>query len=220
MSTHLRMAMVVGVVLSLLLVTPPTARAQSEVARRLAVEFEIMLGNVRAIKAPSTVPLVRKGLHARLTSALGYLGITARRYLDQSTRSNDKLLLRIDKLKQEFHANRLGAFERSLETLTKAYPVDFRGILPLEVTSERLRIGRLLYREHCWGCHANPEPKSEYPAPNLFLEAHHEPSREFAARLLGGIYGNFYTSMDNPFSDEQLAALFAYFRSGTPPSRK
>lgn len=198
-----------------------SARAQSESGRRLSVEFEIMLGNVRWMLAPTTGPLERKGLHARLDSALlGYLGITARRYLDERGITNTGLLRQVHMLQVEFKAGDFTALATRLQDLAKAYPIDLRGILPLTVTPERLRVGRRLYRKSCWSCHASPGYGREYPAPDLFRTARTEPRREFAARLIGGIYGNFYTSMENPFSDEQIASLFAYFVHDKPPDTK
>ncbi len=197
------------------------ARAQSESARRLSVEFEIMLGNVHGMLAPTTGALERKGLHARLASALlGYLGITARRYLDERGIANAGLLQQVHTLQAEFKAEDFTALETHLQVLAKAYPIDLRGILPLTVTPGRLRVGRELYRKYCWSCHASPGYGREYPAPDLFHTARTEPRREFAARLIGGIYGNFYTSMENPFSDEQIAGLFAYFVHDKPPDTK
>jgi hypothetical protein len=195
-------------------------RAQSESSRRLSVEFEIMLGNVRWMLAPTTEPLERKGLHARLASALSYLGITARRYLDERGIVNTGLLQQVHTLRVEFKAGDSTALEARLQDLTKAYPIDLRGILPLIVTPGRLRVGRRLYRKDCWGCHVYPGIGREYPAPDLFRTARTEPRREFAARLIGGVYGNFYTSMENPFSDEQIASLFAYFVHDKPPATK
>ncbi len=196
------------------------ARAQSESGRRLSVEFEIMLGNVRWMLAPTTAPLERKGLHARLASALSYLGITARRYLDEQGIVNTGLLRQIHTLRAEFKAGDSTALEMHLQNLAEAYPIDLRGILPLIVTPKRLRVGRRLYRKDCWSCHAYPGNGREYPAPDLFRTARTEPRREFAARLIGGVYGNFYTSMENPLSDEQIASLFAYFVHDQPPSTR
>ncbi len=41
-------------------------------------------------------------------------------------------------------------------------------------------------------------------------------AREFAARLISGIRGDVVTNLQNPFSDEELAALIAFYRKGAP----
>lgn len=193
---------------------PGKALAQSESGRRLSVEFEIMLGNVHLLHDPHVSALQRKGLRARLASALSYLGITARRYLDERGVQDPDLLAQVGDLRRTFAAGRMEAFQARLQSLVAHYPVDLRGIVPLVVDQERLRTGRRLYQKMCFGCHAASVPTQEYPAPDLFREARTMPRREFAARLLGGVVGNFYTSLENPLSDEQLASLFAAFVSG------
>ncbi len=209
-----RAVVAVAVAGALLGAVPRTGLAQSASARRLSVEFEIMLGNVHLLNDPHTGDLQRKGLRARLSSALSYLGITARRYLDERGVQDPHLLAQVGALRRAYAAGQMEAFRALLQSLVDRYPVDLRGILPLRVTPMRVRSGRRLYQHMCMACHAVSDPAQEYPAPDLFHWAHIMPRREFAARLMGGVVGNFYTSLENPLSDEQLASLFALFVTG------
>ena len=117
-------------------------------------------------------------------------------------------------LRTLFAAGNHMAFLRLANRLAAAYPVDTSYFEPLAVTQSRLETGRSIYRQYCLGCHTGTDPGA--PAPDLFSVAHTVPRKEFFARLLGDIYGDRMTGLTNPFTDEELAGLAAYFINADP----
>ena len=77
-----------------------------------------------------------------------------------------------------------------------------------------MHAGRATYERHCIGCHASPDARAANPAPDLFRMARTAAPDELIVRLLAGIHGDRMTSLENPFSDEEIASLAAYFGGG------
>jgi mono/diheme cytochrome c family protein len=104
-----------------------------------------------------------------------------------------------------------------LRELAAAYPLDLTGILPAEATPNRRRRAQDIHETYCAGCHDEPDLEVERPAYNLFDQARSLSPQEFAARMITGVRGDRLTNLQNPLSDEEIAALIAYYRTGKGP---
>jgi len=188
--------------------------AQSAAAadRELGVQLALIAGDASMLVDPATPPQRRVALSARIRSSLGSLGMTARRAAEAEGRANPDLAAGIRALRALFAAGDFAAFLRQAGRLAATYAPDVSYFEPLAVTPARLEAGRSIYRQYCLGCHEGP--RSGGIAPDLFHMARTVPRKEFLARLLGGIYGDRTTGLANPFSDEELASLAAYFLNG------
>lgn len=182
------------------------AAAQDEHQRRLAAELAVLAGDLRRIQSPDELPLHREGSRARLAGALSSLPLLMRRAgADPSIVPT----LRAALAKRDWRALRAG-----LDALQRKHPFEAGEILPRAVTPERLRLGEAIHRQACAGCHDAPAADTPLPAFNLFDQAKRTPHGEFAARLLIGVRGDRSTAWRNPFSDLELGALLAYYKSG------
>jgi mono/diheme cytochrome c family protein len=198
------------------------ARAASEAGLDLRLEVALVAADARVLSDPATPPRRREGLADRIRSSLGSLAITARYALQaagsQGARPDPgrdtQLVAAIGELRALFAAGTLPAFLRAADKLAAAYPVRLSYFQPLTVTPGRVASGRAIYRRYCIGCHASPDPNAPNPAPDLFGMAKAEPRDELIERLLAGVHGDRTTSLENPFSDEEIASLAAYFVSG------
>ncbi|HSQ80501.1 MAG TPA: cytochrome c, partial [Casimicrobiaceae bacterium] len=202
------------------------ARAASEAGRDLRLEVALIAADARMLADPATPPGRRAGLAGRIRSSLGSLAVTARYAMQaegwQDTRqgarhdapSHAELPAAIAGLRALFDAGELPAFSRAAAKLAVAYPVGLWYFQPLTVTPGRLKSGRATYERYCIGCHASPDPNAANPAPDLFRMAQTGPPDELIERLLAGVHGDRTTSLENPFSDEEIAGLAAYFVSG------
>ncbi len=200
----------------------PPAVAASEAGRDLRLEVALIAADARMLADPATPPRRREGLAERIRSGLGSLAVTAR-YAMQAAGSQDaqretqreaQLATAIGELRALFAAGTFPAFSRAADKLAAAYPVGLSYFQPLTVTPGRLASGRAIYQRYCIGCHASPDPNAANPAPDLFRMAQTEPRDELIERLLAGVHGDRTTSLENPFSDEEIAGLAAYFLSG------
>ena len=198
------------------------AGAASEAGRDLRLEVALIVADARVLSDPATPPRRREGIADRIRSSLGSLAITAR-YALQVAGSQDarqdagreaQLVAAIGELRALFAPGTLPAFLRAADKLAAAYPVRLSYFQPLTVTPGRVSSGRAIYRRYCIGCHASPDPNAPNPAPDLFRMAQTEPRDELLERLLAGVHGDRTTSLENPFSDEEIAGLAAYFLSG------
>jgi len=190
------------------------ARGAGAAYRELGVQVAMIAGDARMLVNPAAAPPRREALSARIRSNLGSLNMTARRAAEVEGQANPDLATRIRALRALLAAGDFAALSRQANQLAAAYPFDASYFEPLVVTPARLETGRSIYRQYCLGCHYSPESSDGNAAPDLFYMARTVPREEFFARLLGGIYGDRTTSLENPFTDEELASLAAYFLNG------
>ncbi len=104
--------------------------------------------------------------------------------------------------------------KEKLNDLVARYPFFGTGLLPATPSPERLEVGKRLHASLCMGCHDSGFPDTERPARNLFDQGAEEPLDLFAARMVIGVRGDRFTGIDNPLTDEEIASLIAYYRSG------
>jgi mono/diheme cytochrome c family protein len=181
------------------------AAAQDEHQRRLAAELAVMAGDVRRLAGGSGPAQQREGLQARLAGALSSLPLLMRRAGADP--------VPVAALRSALARNDLDAVMTGLSALRRSHPLDLRGVLPAPPTAERLRLGEVIHRQSCAGCHDVPVADSKLPALDLFQQAGAMSREEFAARLLAGVRGDRTTAYRNPFSDLEIGALLAYYES-------
>lgn len=178
-------------------------QADGEHERLLAAELTVMAGDVRRLTTGEGGPLEREGLVKRLNGALSSLPLQLRR-----VDSDPKPVVAM----RESHARRdWRALSATLATLKQRHPLDARPLMVAAPTPEMLKLGALIHRTTCAGCHDAPSQDSQLPAKNLAAQLATMPREEFAARLLLGVRGDRLTSWRNPFSDLELSALVAYY---------
>ncbi len=189
-------------------------RADGEHSRRLAAEVVISMGDAGRLADPDTPDLHKQGLRARIGGSLGSLGLLVRRARQERPRPAPPDGWRA-KLQDAFAAGDMAQLRAGLEALSRLYPLDLTGVLPAPLTPARERSARALNEELCAGCHDSPDLEVALPAFDLFQQARGMDVREFAARLISGIRGDSVTNLQNPFTDEDIAAFIAFYRKGT-----
>ncbi len=184
--------------------------ASGEHERRLQVEIAVLYGATKILIDPATPPLRRQGLRQRIRSSLGTLGMLAR-YAVQEGQPPPGLSKQVANLRALFVSKNIRAFAWQLDQLKSSLPLDMSGFSHLTVTPLRLRTGQSIYQSLCIGCHQNPDRTQPNSAPDLFSMAATMPRDEFIARMLGGIHGVHLTTLQNPFTDEEIASMTAFF---------
>jgi hypothetical protein len=177
--------------------------------RRLAAELSILAGDVRRLVAGEGGPLEREGLRQRVGGALASLPLTLRRA------GADPAPVRT--LRDAQAAGDWSALARALARLLERHrfaPPWIGMATPAAAT-----LGGALHREWCAGCHDAPAADAQLPARNLAAEYASMPRSEFAARLWLGVRGTRERGHANPFADEELAALMAWYAAADPARR-
>lgn len=190
--------------------------ASGEHERRLRVEIAVLYGDTKILIDPATTPLRRQGLCHRIRSSLGTLGMLARYAVQEGQPPQPELSKQVADLRALFASKNIRAFALRLGQLKSSLPLDMSGFLPLTATPARLRTGQSIYQSLCIGCHQNPDRTQPNPAPDLFSMAAIMPRDEFVARMLGGIHGVHLTTLQNPFTDEEIASMTAFFEQAQP----
>lgn len=190
-------------------------RADGEHSRRLAAEIVITIGDARRLADPATPSLHQRGLRQRIGGALVGLGLLIRRARQERPLPLPPIGWR-DRLREALAAADMARLMGELEILSGLYPIDLKGILPARPTPGRLRLGKELHDEVCAACHDSPDTEVALPAFNLTEQVQSMSQREFAARMISGLRGDAVANLQNPFSDEDLAALIAFYRQGKP----
>ena len=186
------------------------ARAASDAGRDLRLEIALIAANARLLADSATPPRRMEAMSERIRSSLGSLQITARYAMQASAAQDPQLTAAIGRLRALFASGDVSGFSRAAARLAAAYPVDLSYFLPRALSAVRAKAGRAIYDRHCIGCHANPDARAANPAPDLFRMARTAAPDELIVRLLTGIHGDRMTSLENPFSDEEIASLAAY----------
>ena len=194
-----------------------TCYAAGERTQRYAVELANMAIDTHLLTRAGTTPAQRARLQAKIFSALGVIGLLAREYLQEQRESDPRLLAQLRRLQYEYTHGEHAAFAARLQGLTRRYPVNTQGILPLRDTPQQLGAGKQLYQRLCMACHAYPDPHSPAPAPDLFAMARSLPPVDLIARLIGGVRGTSATTLVNPLTNQDIANLAVYLKYSAPP---
>jgi mono/diheme cytochrome c family protein len=187
------------------------ARAASDAGRDLRLEVALIAADARLLADPATPPRRKQGLSERIRSSLGSLAIIARYAAQAGAVQEPQLPEAVADLRARFASGDLPGFAQAAAKVAADHPVDLRYFLPLRTGAPPVHAGRAIYERHCIGCHASPDARAANPAPDLFRMARTATPQELIVRLLAGIHGDRMTSLENPFSDEEIASLAAYF---------
>lgn len=194
------------------------AQAAGESDRALRVELALLAGNARDMAESATPPSRRRALAERIRSSLGSIGMVVR-YALQKNPEREALLAEVRALRSAFAARDIRGLIARANRLKAVYPLDWSYFVAAGAVPWRARLGRNIYDRYCVGCHF---PPGSNPAPDLFAMARTQPLDELAARMLGGVHGDRLTTLENPFSDEEIADLIVYLRgpaSANHPSK-
>jgi mono/diheme cytochrome c family protein len=198
------------------LTAPAFAGASGEHGRRAAAELIVMAGDARRATGIAAAQAQGKGLRDRLRGGLAALGLLLRLADAERGAEARSHAPAIGRLRDALARDALEAFAAGMDRLVAVYPLRVPGILPALTTPRRLREGERLHRALCAACHDHPDGAVERPAYNLFDEARRLDRRQLVARLLVGVRGDRVTGIANPLSDEQIASLVVFYRSGAP----
>lgn len=192
--------------------TAGLALAQGEHSRRAAAELQVILGDIRklrALDATEQTSLHIAGLKDRIKG--GYAGIDIlMRLADQekgrsATRYADITATALRRIEAEQWVE----LERATEELAYRFSL---AIPEIDPPARAIKEAKKLHNTLCAACHDNPIVNIERPAFNLYQQAKTEAGQEFFARMLVGVRGDRVTGIDNPFTDIQLMSLIAYYK--------
>lgn len=172
--------------------------------QQLVAELLIVQGDARRLWRDNSGPLEQLGLRQRLEGALSSLPLVMRR-----ARIDPQPVIALREALRRDDARR---FELTLQPIIHRYRFDPR-FMSRAVSRQLVAAGARLHAEVCAGCHDAGWGDTVLPARPLKHLAASQSSEEFAARLWLGVRGKRETAYANPFTDDELAALFAYYRA-------
>ena len=208
----LRLFVTAGITVTLLSALP--AFAQGEHGRRAAAELLIMRGDLRQLTArPAPSAQHIKGLKDRLHGSLTTIAVLLRLADEEAGRPPPDTNALEQNLRQSLKQNNTRELDAKLSDLIKTYALRTTGILPADPSPERLAKGKEIHESLCAGCHNEPDLDTQRPARNLTAQLKTMSAQEFVARLIIGVRGDRVTGISNPFSDDDLNALIAFYRS-------
>jgi len=184
--------------------------AEGEHSRRAATEIKVMIGDIRRMQAPNTLPIHKLGLKHRLQGGLAALDILLRLADQETGKPVSHYAHEVGNLTKWIENNEF----TKAESLLKQWEQNYSLTLLKVGAGENHTLGKKLHQEFCAACHDTPNAAVERPAYNLFHEASEMDYAEFLARLFVGVRGDSVTGIDNPLSDYEISALVAYYRHG------
>jgi len=195
---------------ALVVATALAGDAATSPERRFAVELQIVAGDLARLRTQDLPARQRRGLNHRIRSSLSYLPVLARLRTGSTGADDDNVVEKVRGLRSRFERADYSHLQASLDDLVRRVPLDIDGLRVADADDEDRADGGEIYATLCRGCHENPDPNRDNPAYNLFEQARALPEREFIARLLGGVRGTPAIGLENPFTDRELAGLYAY----------
>ncbi|MGA7801584.1 MAG: cytochrome c, partial [Gammaproteobacteria bacterium] len=181
-------------------------------------QLEVVRDDALRLTGRGLSGLRRRGLEAKVRSALGVLPLTARSYLQDDGQAEAWALGVLDRAEQALGTRDWKKAAASLSALCRAYPLRLSGLRPGDVGPAAVTAAGRSYQKRCAMCHRYAQPDSELPAPDLFRWSRSLGPRSFVARMIDGVHGTAFTSFENPLTDTEIAALYAYFRAGRSAS--
>ncbi len=217
---HDRLVSSVAVAIALVATATFSSAVAGERTQRFALEIAVLASRSQRLLVADLTPAQHRRLQAKIGSALGVLPLLARECLEEQRKVHERsLLARLQRLSSAYAHGQIAALHAGLDRLSRSYPVDLRGLLPLPESSGAVRTGRALYDRLCMGCHAYPDSQSPAPAPDLFASARALSAAGLVVILLDGVRGTHSTTLVNPLSNQDIADLAAYLRHGTESGR-
>ena len=183
---------------------------ERDAAWRLAVELRVTLGDLARLERADLPSAHAAGLEARIRGALGLLPWRLQQSGDQEGADS------IEPWQgAALDAQARDALVERLTDLAQRFPLDLMERAAITPPGAALAEARAIDQSYCFGCHEDMgagDPYEPLPARDLFLLAQEEPADVFLARLSLGIKGDETIGFRLPVTDDQLLALFAYFR--------
>lgn len=174
------------------------------------MELALLAGDSRLLQDERLSSGKRAWIEGRVTGELNLLSLLVRyaaREQGESLAELSREIGRLPRLRQQ-----PAELQRAAEAMSERYPVPFRVDLQQPLTSDQLARSESLYNRLCLGCHATPAGEHSVIVGTLGSFSRSMSDDEWLARMLGGLRGDAYTGLENPFSDSDIARLFRYTR--------
>ena len=189
---------------------PAAVLCAGEHQRRLAVELALLAGDSRLLLDGALSPNKRAWIEGRISAEINLLPLLARYAEQERGEPLIELSRAIDRLSQL--RQQPAALQRAAMGLSERFPITFPVDLQRPLDSDQQARTESLYNRLCLGCHATPADERSVIVGTLGSFSRSMSDREWLARLLGGLRGDAYTGLENPFSDSDIARLFRYTR--------
>lgn len=201
-------------VVGTLILYSATGLAGGEHQRRFAVELAVVAGDSRLLMTDELSGDKRKWIEMRITGALNILPLLVRYSIQEAGRSDPALVTRIQNL--QTLATDVSRLHQELLILSRQYPVSFSLHIPQVLTPLTISSVAGLYNSLCYSCHIAPAMEKSVVVGELGSFARAMSESEWLARMIGGLHGDAYTGLENPFTDEQIALLLSYIKIQVP----
>jgi hypothetical protein len=186
------------------------AWAQDAGRRILAAELLILRGDLARFETPGLSRAHRAGLALRIEGALGLVP-----WLLMQEGDVEPAAALAQWQGYDVAGNGNASLLSLVEHISERYPLGFGDAAPPRASAKALREARAIHETYCAGCHdgaASGDPDTPLPARDLFMMGRDEPPEIFLARLFNGIKGDETIAFENPLTDEQLLALWSFYR--------
>lgn len=201
-----------------LLLYSTSSLAGGEHQRRFAVELALVAGDSRLlVKNGLSNKLTeekRRWIKTRITGAVNVLPLLARYSLQEAGRIDTALVTRLQNLQKLL--DEPSKLYKTTQILTRQNPLRFSLALPQTLTSLANSQIAKRYNRLCFGCHAAPSMERSVVVGGLGSFARSMSQNEWLARLIGGLHGDAYTGLENPFTDREIVMFFSYIREQLP----
>lgn len=188
--------------------------------RDFAALLEVTRDDALRLAAGRVSEARRRGLRSRLRSALGVLPLAARSYLQDDARAESAAVGGLAAATRALRAEDWSQVATALSAMCAAYPLSLTGLRAEDATAAAAAAAGRSFRASCGLCHRSSQPDAALPAPDLRRWARSMPAREFVARMIDGVHGTAFTGFENPLSDAEIAAFYAYLERPAATGRR
>ncbi|WP_275099072.1 hypothetical protein [Sedimenticola hydrogenitrophicus] len=158
----------------------------------------------------SLSPVKRAWIEARVINELNILPLLARYYGQEQGADITDLSAQIVALQQT--RQQPPELHEVASRLSGRFPIRFTVDLQRPLKIDEISRTTDSFNQMCLGCHVAPAGDNSVVIGDLGSFSRSMGDQEWLARLLGGVRGDSYTVLENPFSDSDIARFFRYTR--------
>ncbi|MCW8920383.1 MAG: hypothetical protein OQK68_02795, partial [Sedimenticola sp.] len=196
------------------LLIPATVLYAGEHQRRFSVEVALLAGDNRLLLEDGLSSEKRQWIEGRITSSKNVLPLLTRYYVQESGFEGPSLFQQVEALSRYPVGSH--ALQRAVMEMRERFPVQFAVDLNKPLDSLSKRQVKSDYEEMCLGCHITTAQERSVVIGEFGAFARSMTDDEWLARLLGGLRGDSYTALENPFTDTEITRFFRYIRDELP----
>jgi len=185
-------------------------------ARLCSASIVVLEADIQKQLRLDTPETQKRWLYQRNSGSLSTLAWLCRRYAALHKLDGLQTRNKIEQLKNKVVAKDWVSVWNDLTALVNLMPLEIKSLKPENASADAIVEGGKIYSTYCSACHSRSTPDAIPPIFSLTEMARDLLAKEFIARMIIGVHGTPEIALQNPLSDADISAMYAYLRQKPP----